>query len=104
MGAPIETLEAELVRDLDGLSGRLRDERFCAELYRGLTDRTLTKEGDRGHLLLSWTGAAEFVNELRARKSLDPLPLARSGGEGVISATVLDELTARGWQTRALNN
>jgi hypothetical protein len=104
MRAPLDTLEAELVRDLDGLSGRLRDESFCAELYRGLTDRTLTKaEDDRGHLLLSWTRASEFVNELRARESLDPLPLARSGGEGVISETVLDELTARGWQTRALN-
>ena len=105
MGAPIETLEAELVRDLDGFSGRLREESFCAELYRGLTDRTLTKAEDgRGYLLLSWTRAAEFVNELRARKRLGPLPLARSGGEGVISETVLDELTARGWQTRALNS
>jgi hypothetical protein len=102
MGVPVETLEAELERDLDGLSDQLRDERFCAELYRALTNRTLTKV-DRGHLLLSWTRAAEFVNELRARDRLGPLPLARSGGEGIISETVLEELTARGWQTRALN-
>ena len=104
MSAPIETLESQLVRDLDGLSSHFGDDQFCAELYRALTNRTLSKEdGPGGHLVLSWNRAAEFVNDLRARERQDPLPLAQSGGEGVISETVLDELTARGWQTRPLN-
>ena len=98
------TLEGELVHDLHGLSDRLADERFCRELYRGLTNRSLTKGGEPGgHLVLSWNHAADFVNELRAQVGHEPLPLAQSGGEGVISETVLDELTARGWETRPLN-
>jgi len=104
MRAPIETLEGELVRDLGGLSDRLSDDRFCVELYRALTNRTLSKDdGPDGHLVLSWNRAAEFVNELRARERHAPLPLARSGGEGVMSETVLDELIARGWHTRPLD-
>ena len=104
MSAPIETLEGKLVRDLDGLSDRFGDDEFCTELYRALTNRTLSKHGGPdGHLVLSWNRAAEFVNELRGRERHEPLPLARSGGEGVVSETVLDELTARGWQTRPLN-
>jgi hypothetical protein len=104
MGVPVETLESQLLRDLDALSDRFGDEKFCSDLYRALTNRTLSKE-DRpgGHLVLSWNRAAEFVNELRARERHEPLPLANSGGEGVVSETVLDELTARGWQTRPLN-
>ena len=82
----------------------MADERFCRELYRGLTNRSLKKDGEPGgHLVLSWNSAADFVNELRAQAGHGPLPLARSGGEGVISETLLDELTARGWETRPLS-
>ena len=103
MGTPAETLEGELVRDLDDLSDRLGDERLCVELYRSLTNRRLSKKGrPDGHLVLSWSRAADVVNELRAREHHEPLPLERSGGEGVVSEAVLDELTAHGWQTRAL--
>jgi hypothetical protein len=93
------TLESQLVRDLEGLSGRLGDAEFCAELYRALTNRTLSKSD--GYLVLSWNRAEDFVNDLRAREDHEALPLAASGGEGVMSEAVLDELTARGWQTRA---
>ncbi len=104
MSAPSETLESQLLRDLEELSERFGDDQFCAELYRALTNRTLSKDsGPDGHLVLSWNRAAEFVNELRARARHEPLPLAQSGGEGVVSEIVLDELTARGWETRPLN-
>jgi hypothetical protein len=103
MSAQIETLESQLVLDLQGLSSRFGDNGFCAELYRALTNRALSKEDEPGgHLVLSWNRAADFVNDLRAREDHEPLPLANSGGEGVISETVLDELTARGWETRSL--
>ena len=104
MGIPPETLESRLGRDLEGLSDRLGDELFCAELYRALTNRTLSPIGGRdGHLMLSWNRAAAFVNELRAHELHGPLPLALSGGEGVASETVMDELTAHGWETRPLD-
>ena len=75
------------------------------QLYRALTNRTLSKgDGPGGHLVLSWNRAADFVNELRARDHYAPLSLAASGGEGVVSEIVLDELTARGWQTRSLRS
>jgi hypothetical protein len=98
------TLENELLSDLQELSDRFGDEQFCTDLYRALTNRTLSKDGGPdGHLVLSWNRAAEFVNELRATEDHDPLPLARSGGEGVISEIVCDELTQRGWRTRPLS-
>jgi len=104
MNSPSETLETELIRDLEGLGDRVGDEGFCGELYRALTNRTLSKDGGAdGHLLLSWNRAAELVNELRARFDEDALDLAQSGNEGVISEDVLAELDRRGWRTRPLN-
>ena len=104
MSAPVETLESQLVRDLEQLSDRFGDAEFCSELYRALTNRTLSRQGrPAGHLVLSWNRAAEFVNELRARRHHEPLALAASGGEGVMSEVMLDELTACGWRTRSLN-
>lgn len=98
-----ETLETELASDLvdDGLSGRLGDDRLCTELYRFLTNRTLTKDGR--HLVLSWSRAEALVNDLRARENHDPLPLAQSGGEGVVSETVSELLDRHGWSHRPLN-
>lgn len=105
MGAPIETLETQLGHDLEGLSSRFGDDQFCAELYRALTNRTLSKaDHSDGHLVLSWNRAADFVNELRAQERHGPLPLAASGGEGVVSEVMLDELAARGWRTRPLSS
>jgi hypothetical protein len=101
VSARFETLEAQLDHDLDDLSARVADERFCAELYRALTNRTLARDGRPStRLVLSWDRAAEFVNQLRARGNHEPLPLAGSGGEGVISEVLLDELTAHGWSAR----
>src|SRR5215208_6587647 len=101
MSVRIETLETQLGYDLEDLSVQVGDERFCTELYRALTNRTLTKDNrPYTHLVLSWDRAAEFVNELRAREHHEPLPLAGSGGEGVVSEVVLDELNAHGWRTR----
>jgi hypothetical protein len=101
VSAPFETLEAQLDHDLAHLSARVADAHFCAELYRALTNRTLSRDGrPHTHLVLTWDRAADFVNELRARDDHEPLPLAGSGGEGVISEAVLDELSAHGWHTR----
>ena len=103
MRAPVETLESQLRRDLEPVSDRFADDEFCTELYRALTNCTISKDSrPGGHLVLSWNRAADFVNELRARERHEPLPLAASGGEGVVSEVVLDELSARGWQTRPL--
>jgi hypothetical protein len=105
MGMSTETLESQLSRDLQELSDRFGDDGFCTELYRSLTNRTLSREGrPGGYLVMSWSRAAAFVNELRAQERLEPLPLASSGGEGVTSETVLDELTAHGWRTRQLGS
>jgi len=105
MSVRLETLEAQLGYDLEDLSGQVADERFCAELYGALTNRTLSRDG-RPHtrLVLSWERAAEFVNELRARGNHGPLALAGSGGEGVVSEVVLDELVAHGWHTHAFGD
>lgn len=98
-----ETLESELVSDLtaDGLTGRFGDDQLCAELYRFLTNRTLSKDGR--HLVLSWSRAEALVNDLRASENHEPLELAQSGGEGVVSETVSDVLDRMGWTHRPLS-
>lgn len=104
MSAPIETLESELMRDLDQLGDRFVDDSFCGELYRALTNNALRKEGGpEGHMVLSWNRVEELVNELRSRHGQPPLILAQGGGEGDVSDTVGDELNAFGWHWRALN-
>jgi hypothetical protein len=99
----METLESELVRDLQGFSDRFGDDQFCVELYRALTNRTLSKaHGPEGYLVLSWNSAEAVVNDLRRLESHDPLPLAETGGEGVVSATVSEALDQQGWTSRRL--
>jgi hypothetical protein len=105
MGATNETLEGQLVHDLEGLSGSFGDDGFCAEVYRALTNHTLSKDDEpHAYLVLSWNRAAECVNELRAHEDHEPLPLAGSGGEGIVSEIVFDELTAHGWHTRPIGH
>ena len=105
MGGANETLEGQLVHDLEGLSGRFGDDGFCAEVYRALTNSSLSKDDEpHAYLVLSWNRAADCVNELRAREHQEPLPLAGSGGEGIVSGLLLDELTAHGWHTRPLGH
>jgi len=97
------TLESELSEDLEAFTDRLADERFCAELYRSLTNRVLAKEdGPPGLLVLSWRRAETLVNELRTQRRERPLPLSRSDGEGVVSETVSEELERLGWRSRRL--
>ena len=101
MGTPGETLETQLFRDLQDLFGRFGDDELCRDLYRALTNRALQKDGN-GRLVLSWNRAAAFVNELRASESHDPLPLAESGGEGVLSETLNEVLDRHGWHSQPL--
>ena len=105
MAQAAEALERELVRDLEALGDRIgRDEEFCAELYRGLTNTRWRKEGGPdGHLSVSWNRAEELVNDVRVRHGKEPLALAQTGGEGEVSELVLDELGRFGWEPRPLD-
>jgi hypothetical protein len=97
-------IENELLKDLDSLGDRLRDEKFCTALYRALTRNKWTKDGVEGHVALSFTKAEELVNEARDRAGQPPLTLAQSGGEGEVGSPIEDELvTARGWRIAPLD-
>jgi hypothetical protein len=99
-----ETLERELVRDLQTVEERFADEEFASELYRALTNNIWRKQGGPdGHISLSWSRAEEIVNGLRGRVGAEPLTLAQTGGEGEVSRTVADELGRLGWSSTPLN-
>ena len=99
-----DTLERELVRDLDSLEQRLVDREFASDVYRALTNNIWRKQdGPEGHISISWSRAEEIVNELRARRGEDPLELAQTGGEGDVSRSVADELGRLGWSSTPLN-
>jgi hypothetical protein len=99
-----ETLERELVRDLQEMDERFADDEFSSELYRALANNVWRKQGGPdGHISLSWSRAEEIVNELRARVGAEPLTLAQTGGEGEVSRTVAEELGRRGWTSTPLN-
>ena len=73
---------------LGRLDDRLADDRLCADLYRAVTNRSLSMRAPRaeGHLALSRRRAEEIVNTVRAAHAQPPLTgLAQSGGEGELS-------------------
>jgi hypothetical protein len=99
-----DTLERELMRDLETLGDRLADERLTRDLYRALSNHALFKRGRNGHLSLSWQRADEIVNAPRAERGLLPLEgLAQSGGEGELTDRARAVLQALGWDARPLN-
>jgi hypothetical protein len=98
MTTPPTALERALVADLRSLGDRLADEKFCHELYRTLTDTAWRREGDDGHVALSWKRVEEIVNELRGERGRPPLALAQTGGEGTLADTVVAELGRLGWR------
>jgi hypothetical protein len=97
-----DTLERELMRDLEALGDRLADERLVRDLYRALTNHTLHKDG--GHLSLSWQRADDVVNSARSANALPPVEgLAQSGGEGELPDRAAKLLQELGWDARPLN-
>jgi hypothetical protein len=100
-----EELEQRLLEDLDQLGDRLIDEKFCRELYRGLTDRRWIPPDAHGgeHVALSFKRAEELINELRARRGRPPMVLAQTGGEGELDPTPAAELGRLGWRSEPLD-
>ncbi len=105
MAQAAETLERELVRDLETLADRIgRDEEFCGDLYRALTNNRWRKHGGpEGHVSLSWSRTEELVNDVRGRQGKEPLALAQTGGEGEVSELVRDALGRFGWRPEPLD-
>lgn len=100
MTASVETLERLLMEDLGRLGDRLADDRLCADLYRAMTNRSLSKRapGAEGHLALSWSRAEQIVSSVRATHAQPPLSrLAQSGGEGEVSDRAGAVLADLGW-------
>jgi hypothetical protein len=90
-----EALERELADDLQTLGDLLRDESIYPELYKSLAGVPWVHVG--GHVALSWKRTEEILNAVRATHDLPRLRLARSGGEGELSARVVDALAPLGW-------
>ena len=104
MTGTAELLERELIEDLSALDERFADEEFSTELYRALTNNVWRKRrGAEGHVSFSWGRAEQLVNDLRAHLDQAPLTLALTGGEGVVSELVEDEIGRLGWSARPLN-
>jgi hypothetical protein len=93
----IQLLQADLQR----LPERIRDEKFARELYCALAGNRWSKDGEV--VALSWKRAANLVNALRCGHTRPELPLYRSGCEGTLDRTVLDELTPLGWSVERLD-
>ena len=90
------------MQDLDGLSEQLGDERFCEELCGTLSNGALSKEGHPGHIALSWTRAADFLNGLRSRHGHEPLPFLEAENGRTVTGDAAEELGRRGWSSRPL--
>jgi len=104
MTTSTETLERELIQDLDGLGDRLADDRLIRDLYRALTNTELAKGTETGHVSLSWQRAEEILNTARAGQALPPIEgLVRSGGEGEIADRAREALERIGWAAEPLD-
>jgi len=102
MTTSTETLERELVQDLDRLGDRLADDRLVRDLYGALTNHTLHKDG--GHVSLSWRRAEDIIKTARAGQALPPVDgLTPSGGEGELTDRAREALQQLGWELQPLN-
>jgi hypothetical protein len=96
--ARMSSLEEQLRDHLRALDRRrLADEGFARQLYRALTNRrwSLEGEGAEDAVALSWGQAEALVNVLREEAGCGPLALAGSGGEGWLSDAADEALD--GW-------
>jgi hypothetical protein len=97
MTAPTDTLERQLLADLEGLGERLDDERLTRDLYAVLAGFTLSRS--EGRIALSWKRAEEVINAARERHGLEPVTLAQTGVEGAPADDRAGELLeSLGWQ------
>jgi hypothetical protein len=90
-----------LQADMQRLGDRMRDEKFCFELYRALADNKWTKEGES--VALSWKRAEELINAVRRGLGVEPLVLAQTGGEGTVDRTIREAFEPLGWRIEPLD-
>jgi hypothetical protein len=90
-----------LQADMQRLGDRMRDEKFCRELYRALADNKWTKEGES--VALSWKRAEEVINAVRRGLGEEPMTLAQTGGEGQVDRTIREALEPLGWKIEPLD-
>ena len=103
MSASTDALERQLINDLQTLAGVVQsDSSFEEDLYRALANNQWHRQGQGGHVSLSWKRAEELVNDSRALQDREPLTLAQTGGEGEISERVASALGDLGWSPRPL--
>ncbi|HKP88490.1 MAG TPA: hypothetical protein VJT75_00810 [Thermoleophilaceae bacterium] len=93
----LQLLQADLQRAGD----RMRDEKFCRELYRALADNRWTKEGES--VALSWKRAEELINAVRRGLGEEPMTLAQTGGEGTVDSTIRKVFEPWGWTIEPLD-
>jgi hypothetical protein len=90
-----------LQADMQRLEERMRDEKFCTELYRALADNKWTKEGET--VALSWKRAEELINAVRRGMGYPELALAQTGGEGTVDRTIREAFEPLGWKIEPLD-
>src|SRR3954449_8772487 len=90
-----------LQADLQDVGDRMRDEKFCRELYRALADNKWTKDGET--VALSWKRAEELINAVRRGLGEEPLTLAQTGGGGTVGRTLREGVEPLGWTIEPLD-
>jgi hypothetical protein len=90
-----------LQADLQRLEDRIRDEKFCFELYRALADNKWSNDGES--VALSWKRAEELINSVRSGHGEEPLVLAQTGNEGDVDRTVREVFEPLGWKIEPLD-
>jgi hypothetical protein len=101
MSAPTDSLEQQLVRDLERLGDRLADDRLVTDLYDAIAGHALHPHGGQGRLTPSWGRAEELLNAARATQGHAALDgLSPTGREGEVSNRARDALREIGWDLR----
>jgi hypothetical protein len=96
-----DSLEQQLVRDLEQLGDRLADDRLVTDLYDAIAGHALHPHGGEGRVTPSWGRAEELLNAAREAQGHRPVEnLSPTGGEGDLTDRARDAFREIGWDLR----
>lgn len=98
MTGSTDSLEQQLLRDLERLGDRLADDRLIKDLYDAIAGHAMHPHGGDDRVTPSWGRTEELLNAAREAQGHRPVEnLSPTGDEGKVSDRAREALGEIGW-------